>query len=217
MKTLACTTTDIEQLYPGQVSASVSAAYPADAMLIGSEHAATAGMVAKRRNEFTHGRLCARAALTALGAPVVAIPKAADRSPTWPTGVVGSITHTGGAAAAVTAFKRHYRGLGLDIEKRGTMDKQAAEMILRPEELERYTAAEALLVFSIKEAVYKCIYPTVDQYVDFQEMRIELEPEQQRFSAVPQTKKWDPQSIAGLSGGYLLLEHYVLSAAWLAA
>src|SRR4051812_2128234 len=51
--------------------------------------------VAKRKREFALGRMCAHRALSALGVPACGLPMAADRSPVWPSGIVGSITHSG--------------------------------------------------------------------------------------------------------------------------
>ena len=50
--------------------------------------------VPRRRVEFATGRLCARRAMAALGHARVSIPRAQDRVPIWPDGIVGSITHT---------------------------------------------------------------------------------------------------------------------------
>src|SRR5690606_7567998 len=63
----------------------------------------TLAAVNKRQTEFLAGRLCAHEALRRLlGVP--SIPAVAeDRSPCWPSGVVGSITHGGGWAGVIAA------------------------------------------------------------------------------------------------------------------
>jgi len=50
-------------------------------------------MSEKRRVEFVLGRACARRALARLGIHDFALRNDADRTPIWPEGVVGSLTH----------------------------------------------------------------------------------------------------------------------------
>src|SRR6267143_5303514 len=73
--------------------------------------------VLKRRREFTAGRVCARAALERLGIrgfPIVAAP---DRSPVWPPGIVGSLSHCGDYCGAAVARRGSIAGVGLDVER----------------------------------------------------------------------------------------------------
>jgi 4'-phosphopantetheinyl transferase EntD len=71
--------------------------------------------VLKRQVEFLAGRVCAQQALEVLpGHKPGAIPPQPDRAPGWPPGIVGSITHTKGYAAALVALETHYQGLGVD-------------------------------------------------------------------------------------------------------
>ena len=207
----------VSALLPDDVAVSFSPALPAAAALRGPEADNVSGMVTKRLNEYTHGRHCAREALRALGESPQAIPTGADRSPQWPAGIVGTITHSGPLAAAAVARQNSYAGLGLDIETAEPLDTAAIGMILLPEERDNHDASEAKLLFSIKEAVFKCIYPRVRCYVDFQEMRIELDRSAGRYSAVPCCDKFEPALIAGLEGRYVLASDYLASSAWLAA
>src|SRR6202012_4461572 len=69
--------------------------------------------VPRRRAEFIGGRLCAREALKMLGATDLDIPMRADRSPAWPSGFVGSITHAEGLAFAPVAQAAQAQSLGL--------------------------------------------------------------------------------------------------------
>lgn len=217
MTTLDFDAAAVEALYPGPVAAAVAAEFAATAELVGPEHDAAVGMAPRRRQEFSQGRDCARRALQRLGAPPATIAKGADRAPVWPSNIVGSISHTGSIAAALVANQHEFRGVGLDIEQRGELEPDTARLILRPTEQQRFDAAEALLVFSIKEAIYKALYPSVGHFVDFQEMEVTLLPAQQRFTATPHPAGWDQDAAAGLSGAYLQTPNYVISAAWLLA
>lgn len=127
---------------------------------------------AKRQSEFLAGRLCARHALLQLtGTP--SVPSvAADRAPGWPAGVIGSISHSVGWALALVAAQSDWRGLGVDIEPlispaRAT---RLQASILTPTELERLAhyppeqqAWLVSLTFSLKESLFKALYPLVQQ------------------------------------------------------
>src|ERR1700716_1803425 len=67
--------------------------------------------VPNRQREFLAGRLCAAQALRCLGADSTHVGMAGDRAPVWPDGVVGSITHSGGFAAAAVAWAATSPGL----------------------------------------------------------------------------------------------------------
>jgi len=137
--------------------------------------------VSKRQTEFLAGRICAHEALRRVtgvpGIPAVG----EDRSPCWPTGVVGSITHGAGWAAVVAARSELWRGLGLDVEKLLPVtraDRLAGE-ILTPRELEGYAALNdsqralrVTLTFSIKESLFKALYPLVKTRFYFQEAEL---------------------------------------------
>lgn len=126
--------------------------------------------VAKRQAEYLAGRLCAREALLrATG--VASVPAVgADRAPQWPAGVVGSISHGSGWAGALVAQSGAWRGLGLDVEQPLAAGRAArlAEQILTPAELLRLQALPAEqrawrvgLTFSLKESLFKALYPLV--------------------------------------------------------
>ena len=137
--------------------------------------------VSKRQTEFLAGRICAHEALRRVtgvpGIPAVG----EDRSPCWPTGVVGSITHGAGWAAVVAARSELWRGRGLDVEKLLPVtraDRLAGE-ILTPRELEGYAALNdsqralrVTLTFSIKESLFKALYPLVKTRFYFQEAEL---------------------------------------------
>ncbi len=204
----------LRNLLPDDIAVCFSASCPTGATLYEAELPCTRGMVPKRLQEFTHGRYCARTAMAELGVTPVAIPKAADRSPIWPEGVTGAITHTGAIAAAALGPSARYAGIGLDIEAPEPLDDATREMILRPEE-QPADGRHAKLLFSIKEAIYKCIYPAVGMYVDFREMGVQLEPAEGSFRALPACDRFAPETIAGLLGRYRVTDDWVAAAAWL--
>ncbi|MDO7897799.1 4'-phosphopantetheinyl transferase family protein [Pseudomonas citrulli] len=137
--------------------------------------------VAKRQAEFLAGRICARAALQRLDGQACVPAIGEDRAPVWPAHVSGSITHGTGRAAAIVARKRDWRGLGLDLEN--LLEPERAERlcgeILTPPELQRLAALQgndrALLVtltFSVKESLFKALYPIVGQRFYFEHAEV---------------------------------------------
>lgn len=137
--------------------------------------------VAKRQAEFLAGRVCARAALLALEGldftPIIG----EDRAPVWPAHISGSITHSSGRAAAIVARKQDWRGLGMDLEN--LLEPERAERlageILTPAEMQRMAGGPrdqlALLVsltFSVKESLFKALYPIVRQRFYFEHAEV---------------------------------------------
>lgn len=136
----------------------------------------------KRVHEFAGGRACARAGLRQLGYGVVALPIGADRAPVWPAGTTGSITHTDGYCAAVVARCAQIRALGLDAEPAGSVRPDVWRRICTPDELEGLRAQSdqdalrsATLIFSAKEAFYKCQHTLTGQWLNFADISIDIE------------------------------------------
>ena len=126
------------------------------------EDALVAKAAPKRRREFALGRACARAALAALDHGDAVIGRHDNGAPYWPDGVVGSITHTSGYAAALVADAARFSGVGLDAERVGGVtsnlwprlfDADECDVLERLDEQGRKLAAT--LFFSAKEASYK--------------------------------------------------------------
>jgi enterobactin synthetase component D len=75
-------------------------------------------MVPKRKCEFLSGRICARLAQIELGSnEIFQIGQNSGRSPIWPPGMVGSISHTGQLATACISSQVDYQNVGIDIEE----------------------------------------------------------------------------------------------------
>jgi 4'-phosphopantetheinyl transferase EntD len=163
---------------PGAVAADLRE--PGDPeLLLPAEAGHMVTAVPKRAREFAAGRLCARRALAEFGIVDFPIKVADDRQPIWPDTMVGSITHTAGFCAAVVAERRRTAALGLDSEVVGAVNAEIWPSICVPFEtawVESLPASEqaaaVTLIFSAKEAFYKCQYPMARERLNFHDARV---------------------------------------------
>lgn len=145
------------------------------------EREAVARAVTKRQNEYWATRHLARLALGELGFAPGPVLNHTDRSPQWPTGALGSISHTDGwcGVAVARAGTDGLLGLGIDAERVNPMSDGVVERVLTTTEQSLVNdsgdaVANAVLRFSAKEAVYKAIFPQVKRFVGFLEVEIVL-------------------------------------------
>jgi len=154
---------------------------PGDPALLHPEEAAPLRQaIAKRAGEFAAGRLCARAALAQLGIVGFPLLVGSDRRPQWPAGVVGSITHTQGYGGAVVAPCDRFHAIGVDAEVIGRVKQAMWPRICAPQEIAWLAslpgseqAQLAALVFSAKEAFYKCQYGLSESWVGFHDVMLD--------------------------------------------
>lgn len=168
-------------LFPADVAVVASEIGDATPELRPDEAALVAGAVVKRRREFARGRVNARKALALLGAPAASILVGAKREPLWPEGIVGSITHDETLCVVAVASSETYAGIGVDIEPEDGLEPSVAERIWSPAEAahaaRRTDMTEAVasrLVFSAKEAFYKCQFSLTRTFVGFKEVSVRL-------------------------------------------
>jgi 4'-phosphopantetheinyl transferase EntD len=210
-------------LFPSGVVA-VESREPGDpALLLPAEAAHLGRAVAKRVQEFAAGRLCVRRALHEYGIDQFPLRVAPDRQPVWPKGFVGSITHTAGLCAAVVAESRTIAAVGIDSEIVGHVTPDIWSTIcvageadwvnsLRPSE----RAAAITLIFSAKEAFYKCQYPLVSEWLDFHDLVVESESWGQRGHEAEQILiratrpiRFEQHALLPLVGRYQFHEQFV--------
>jgi 4'-phosphopantetheinyl transferase EntD len=154
---------DVSQLLPGEAD-TLSRAVP------------------KRLGEFVAGRLCARKALAEFGIRDFSLRVRQDRTPEWPDNVVGSLTHTSGLYLAAVAEKSHVAALGIDCEVVGQVCAEIWPTICGQKESEWVQSlpagdrpAAVTLIFSAKEAFYKCQYPLTKEWLDFKDLQLKVD------------------------------------------
>ncbi|ARU56780.1 phosphopantetheinyl transferase component of siderophore synthetase [Oleiphilus messinensis] len=139
--------------------------------------------VEKRQAEFVAGRYCAIQALKKLSIPHYQPEVSDDRSPVWPFGISGSISHTSNknaesniAIAVVTRDKE----VGIDAEFLIQYEdlQGFTQLILNSDELQCFEKTGFdkrwlfTLIFSVKESFFKAAYPQVKRVFDFDAISI---------------------------------------------
>lgn len=166
--------------------------------------------VTARLFEFSAGRHAARLALGELGVSARAIPMQSDRSPLWPEGIVGSISHS--RSACLAAVWRG-RGIGLDLEVAEGLEEELWPTVFSVSEQDwirgqRQPGLAAKLIFSAKEAAYKAQYAESGQLFGFETFEIAVTG--QRFTASftetipPFAKGENVQGSWGIAEGHIL-------------
>ncbi|MCF6432117.1 4'-phosphopantetheinyl transferase superfamily protein [Leisingera sp. MMG026] len=145
--------------------------------------------VIKRRTEFAAGRSAAHQAMRQLGLTPAPVPVGRDRAPVWPKGLVGSITHTKSCAMAVLAHEGDVQGLGIDVEEDTPLKDELLPAICSEREqawLKRQDnpGQMAKMIFSAKEAAYKCQYTLSRAFYGFDGMELEFDLAAAAYRAV---------------------------------
>ncbi|WP_347016036.1 4'-phosphopantetheinyl transferase superfamily protein [Acinetobacter seifertii] len=135
----------------------------------------------KRQQEYLYGRVLAQAILSHHFGLDQSITSMHEHLPIWPTHVLGSISHS--QNKLIVALSNNAIYLGIDIEHWVTSEfaQESANLILTPSEFDLWKskaseffdfARYVSLIFSVKESLYKAVYPTAKQYIDFLEASI---------------------------------------------
>jgi enterobactin synthetase component D / holo-[acyl-carrier protein] synthase len=178
--------------------------------------------VQKRAEEFAAGRLCARLLLHEFGISNFAIEVGAHRQPLWPEDLIGSITHTTGFCAAVAAPKKNLRSVGIDTEITGSVKTELWRGICTPLETtwlrslpQSEQLAAATLIFSAKEAFYKCQFGLTQERLGFHDASVELPGWGQKRGAfrifANRSIKLELNAALPLQGQYLFHEQFITS------
>ncbi|MBP9680342.1 MAG: 4'-phosphopantetheinyl transferase superfamily protein [Bacteriovorax sp.] len=127
----------------------------------------------ERRKEFLLGRYCAyKAYEKLLGQELISLISQSDRSPKWPYGVVGSISHNHNLVCCGISTSEKLIGLGVDIEQLGRTKPEMGRYIRTKEDLDEHEYFDEIslltFIFSAKESLYKALYPEVKKFFGFE-------------------------------------------------
>ena len=144
--------------------------------LLPEEMSAFAGSVIKVRRASGAARIVARQLLSRFGQAQRAIPKSTAGMPVWPNGIVGSLAHESKIAVAAVASRREFLTVGVDIEPAEPLDPDLLDMVATPKERQSIQddPCHGRVLFSVKEAVYKAVYPLDGTFLDHHDVEVSL-------------------------------------------
>ena len=153
--------------------------------LLETERAAVERAVPKRRQEYAAARHAAREALSALDMGSAAVLSAPTREPVWPDGIVGSLTHCDGYAAAAVARRTDVAAVGIDAEPNRPLPADVRGLVMGEAERRGLEASTATappdvaldrVLFCVKEATYKAWFPLTRRWLGFEDARVVVKP-----------------------------------------
>ena len=134
----------------------------------------------KRKNSYLAGRICCQNALKNMRSDPCDFMPDSLGLPSWPEGMIGSISHSSSIAVALLAPTQQYHSIGVDVEELMPPEKskKIAYRIAHPSEIDTgphtYLTEEELvtLIFSAKESLYKALYPIYKKYFTFRDFAL---------------------------------------------
>lgn len=151
----------------------------------------------KRRAEYLASRYLVQQALATFGVHNFVLHNDSARAPQWPDGVCGSLSHSHDRVCALLT-RRSDRLLGIDCEQvmANATAQEMAEMIVTPAEQQRLSGLqrpfEQLLtaVFSVKESLYKAVWPQLGQFMTFSDAEVVAVSEACQRMTLRLTRGW---------------------------
>ena len=189
--------------------------------------AGLAGAARRRRLHYAAGRWCAVRALRQLGwtGDPSQLGRGRNGEPLWPGGLCGSITHSGSRAWAAAARTSDAESIGIDAHERITDERAVrvrdvvagGEELARAREVEIDFATWLTLVFSAKEALFKCLFPLVQRYFHFLDAELVALDVAERTFTLSLTGPLDDRHdrTKSFAGRFERADEYVYTAIWL--
>lgn len=182
----------------------------------------------QRRNEYTSGRIIAKHLLERIGIYNFPILRGTLGEPLWPQGVTGSISHCADRCFVAIAEKKHYKSIGIDIDSIDDLPETLIDDVctysekkwIRSMKCQEKAYPYAKMIFSAKESAYKCIFPFVQDFIDFTEAEITFVIPENSFSVqlvAPIKKGISSAQVCNIQGNVYMDKRYIYSLALLAA
>ena len=119
-------------------------------------------------------RIVARELMLRLGYQKSVVPKSVAGMPVWPRGLVGSLAHDSEVSVAAVARGHQISSLGVDVEPAEVLEPDLLSLVMT--ENERVNVQDdpycGRLFFSIKESVYKAVYPLDGIFLDHHDVEV---------------------------------------------
>lgn len=176
------------------------------------------GASTPRESEFLAGRACAEAALHSSGVSGT-VGRHPDRSPVWPQGTVGSISHCRHLAVAAAASNASLLSLGVDVEEAADLAVELHTVLFTGKELALVTGTDddrlAGILFSLKESAFKCWYPTSRTFLDYTDVEVSPDLTSGHFTAAVVGPRRSSHPVPLVQGRFAIHLGHIFSAAWI--
>ncbi|MCY4144084.1 MAG: 4'-phosphopantetheinyl transferase superfamily protein [Gammaproteobacteria bacterium] len=154
--------------------------------LLNPENQAIQNSIASRKREFSSGRRAAHTALRQIGIEGVPIDRT-GRMPNWPSGIVGSISHSNALAVATIGPDDEYVGIGIDVIPVLAVSESVGGRVLLDAERQWLSQMDSgtwrTALYSAKESIYKAVNPIVGEFLAFDDVELRVSLESLEFSA----------------------------------
>ena len=147
--------------------------------LLDEERTSMSSSIVAARRASGAARIVARDLLARLGHVGACVPRGAAGEPVWPAGINGSLAHDDRVAVAALGRLRDFGSVGVDIEPATPLSPDTLAVVATRQELRTLGDAplRGKLLFVIKEAVYKAVYPLDRIFLEFQDIEVDLAAE----------------------------------------
>jgi 4'-phosphopantetheinyl transferase EntD len=144
--------------------------------LLPEELEALATSIDKVKRASGAARIVARRLMAQLGQAQQAVPKAASGAPIWPAGLVGSLAHDSQVAVAAMARRVDFFSVGIDVEPAEPLDADLLNLVATASERKGIAddPYRGRLLFTVKEAVYKSVYPLDGMFLEHHDVEVDL-------------------------------------------
>lgn len=147
-------------------------------------------MAPARRREYTAGRIAAHEAMGQVSTTQEPVIRGQDRSPIWPAGIVGSISHSKKHSIAAVASADDVQSLGVVLEPDVELEPYMYREVCSPEEMKWLEQQPfdrrgnlAKLIFCAKGCTYKCQLPLTRRLLWYNSLQIQIDQSTTSFSA----------------------------------
>ncbi len=210
----------LKLIVPGSTQFCFISKTPVDYQLEPSELELTTRMSAKRLNDFKASRYCAKNALKQTGITNFPLLINQHRAPIWPRGIVGSLSHCENLCIAVIASQKEITGFGIDIESLAPLKSELLPLICSSKEIDllnntNNSLINAKILFSIKESIFKCLHPSVEVWIDFKDVELELNGESLQYTAKLTESLVDKVGRSEIFGHWHVENGFIFSSCWL--
>ena len=182
--------------------------------LLDPEHVAIQNSIASRKREYSSGRRAAHAALRQFGIDEVSIDRI-ERAPSWPSGIVGSISHSNALAVAAIGSNEDYLGMGIDVIPVLAVSESVGERVLLSTERQWLRHMDSGIwrtaLYSAKESIYKAVNPVVGEFLAFDDVELRVSLESLEFSAITTSVRESSNAVQRGKGYFHRIEGHWLT------